>query len=141
VDERRARRVLGVIDTVRPELSTKAGVGPGEVGRVGSLLVLGRHEADELERRGSLASAVFWNQGDRRHMTHLVALGLVVRLEVTVLDEPVAHLRVIPARPDGGLGASVVLVEKLLVLVLGELGGIGAAERSSLAVIRAVHRR
>lgn len=41
VDEGRAGRVLGVIDAVRPELSTKTRVGPGEVGRVGGLLVLG----------------------------------------------------------------------------------------------------
>lgn len=94
---------------------------------------------DELQRRRSLASVVHCNQCDHQNMTHLVALGLVVRLEVTVLDEPVAHLKVVPARPDGGLGASVVLVEELLVLVLGELGGIGAAEKSSLAVIPAFH--
>lgn len=63
-------------------------------------------------------------------IAHLIALGLVVRLEETVLHEPVTHLRVVPAAKGGRLGAGVVLIEKLFVLFLLELGSLSVATAS-----------
>ena len=95
---------LGVVDAVAAKLGAKTSIGPCEVRSRGGLVILGLHEAD-----------------------HLIALGLVVRLEVPVVDEPGAHLRVVPAAPDGRLGAGVVLVEEFLVLVLLKFGRVSLA--------------
>lgn len=48
VEEGRSGSKLGVVDTIRSELSTETRVGPGEVRGRGRLLVLGRHQVDKL---------------------------------------------------------------------------------------------
>lgn len=58
LEERRSVGVLGVVDLVVAQVGTEAGVGPGQVAGVGRLVVLVRDELD-----------------------HVVALGLVVRLD------------------------------------------------------------
>lgn len=42
--------------------------------------------------------------------TDLITLGLSIRLEVTVLNEVVPDLRVVPSAPDGRLGPGVVFI-------------------------------
>lgn len=59
--------------------------------------------------------------------THLIALRFDIRLEETVLNEPVAHFRVVPTTESGRLGARVVLIEQLFILVLFKLGGFSGA--------------
>jgi hypothetical protein len=49
VDQRGSGRVLGVVNTVRPELGSESRIGPCEVRGGGVLLVLGGDGAEELE--------------------------------------------------------------------------------------------
>ena len=124
MEEGRSRSELGVVDTVGPELGSETCVGPGEVWGGCGLLVLGLHKADELRQ-----SALKHNAG--ADQMHLVPFGLVVRLEVSMLTEPVSHLRVVPRSPDGRLDSSVIFVEELLVLFLLKLRSIVTAKTVS----------
>lgn len=63
VEERRSAGVLGVVDSVASKLSSESCIGPGKVRGGGGVLVLGRHQVDEL-----------------------FPLGLGVGFEETVLD-------------------------------------------------------
>lgn len=77
------------------------------------------------------------DQRNRDHLiAYLVSLGLGIRLQVTMLDEPVSDLRVVPSGPDGRLGSGVVLIEQLLVLLLLELSSVVGATASQLALLR-----
>jgi len=49
VEEGRAGGELSVVNTVRSELGAETRIGPGEVRGRGRLLVLGRHQVDELK--------------------------------------------------------------------------------------------
>lgn len=58
VEERGSGRVLGVVDTVRSELSSESCIGPGEVRSRSGFLVLVRSEVDQLrvsEKSGQVA--------------------------------------------------------------------------------------
>lgn len=89
VEERWTSAVLGVVDTVAPELSSESCIGPCEVRSSGGLLVFARDHVDELQI--SQRS----NNGERS-TTHLVSVLLQGVFGVTVLDEPVSDLGIVP---------------------------------------------
>lgn len=48
VNKRGSGSVLGLVDTVAPELGSESRIGPGKVGGGGGVLVLVRHQVDKL---------------------------------------------------------------------------------------------
>lgn len=95
---------LGVVYTIASQLSTESCIRPSKVrSRSGAVVLI----ADKVDK--------------------LITLGLIVGLDVTVLNEVVSDLRVVPATPDGRLCSSVVLIQKFLVLFSLEFSSLGAA--------------
>lgn len=87
VNEGRSASVLGVVDTLAPQLSSESCIGPCEVWGGSGVLVFTRDSLDKL-----------------------ITLGGRVRLDVTVVDQPSFEFGIVPAREDGRLGGRVVLV-------------------------------
>jgi len=119
VDQRGSALELGVVNAVRPQLSSESCIGPGEVWGGGGLLVLVGDGVDKLY--------VSFDP-DLLGKAYLVSLGLGIRLEVAVHDKVVSDLGVVPSAEDGRLGSGVVFVEEFLVLFLLELGSVVGAD-------------
>lgn len=95
---------FSVVNTIASQLSTESCIRPSEVrSRSGAMVLV----ADKVDK--------------------LITLGLIVGLDVTVLNEVISDLGVVPATPDSRLCSSVVLIQKFLVLFSLEFSSLGAA--------------
>lgn len=106
MEKRLTTAELGVVNTVASQLSTESRIRPSKVrGRSGAVVLV----ADKVDE--------------------IVTLGLIVGLDVTVLNKVISDLRVFPATPDSRLGSSVVFIQKFLVLFSLEFSSLSAASK------------